>query len=110
MKTRRGEQPRTWFRSDRVFLAGGQWFIYTREGVSLGPYGQRGEARADAERLTSILADASSDEARDIVMAFVLGAGGDPDERDAAVSQTLFDCEVAWLLADECDGSVGYRL
>jgi hypothetical protein len=78
--------------------------------VALGPYAERSEANADADRLASILTEASPEEARDIVMAFVLGESRDPDERDAAVSQTLFECEVAWLLADECDGSAAHQL
>ena len=110
MTTRKGESPRTWFRSDRVFRAGGEWFFHTREGVALGPYEKRSEANADAERLTAILAEASAQEARDIVMAFVLGDVRDVDGRDAALAQTLFECEVAWLLADESDRSVTGRL
>ena len=110
MITRKGEPLRTWFRSDRVFRAGGEWFFHTREGVALGPYETQAEARLDADRLASILAEDTAREARDIVMAFVLGGDGDAEEREATLAQTLFDCEVAWLLAEESDGSLANRL
>jgi hypothetical protein len=32
---------RTWFRTERVFHAGGHWYFSTREGFDMGPYGDR---------------------------------------------------------------------
>lgn len=53
MTTRRKAEEletRSWFRSDRMFQEGRNWFFQTREGTVEGPYGDRMEAarRLDA--------------------------------------------------------------
>ena len=50
---RAGEARRAWFRSDRVFTAGGQWFYATRENGRVGPFAS---AQSAAEALSSFLA------------------------------------------------------
>ncbi len=35
---REGEGERTWFRSDRFFTVGNQYYFATREGIDVGPY------------------------------------------------------------------------
>lgn len=52
---RRNEQPKTWFRSDRVFLSNGQWYFHTREGVDVGPYDSQFEAEIEAGMLKELL-------------------------------------------------------
>ncbi len=52
---RHNEKPRTWFRSDRVFLSDGQWFFHTREGVDVGPYDSQFEAEIEAGMLKELL-------------------------------------------------------
>lgn len=52
---RKDESPRTWFRSDRVFLSDGQWFFHTREGVDVGPYESQFEAEIEAGMLKELL-------------------------------------------------------
>ncbi len=49
------EQPRTWFRSDRVFLSDGKWFFHTREGVDVGPYESQFEAEIEAGMLRELI-------------------------------------------------------
>lgn len=49
------ERPRTWFRSDRVFLSDGKWFFHTREGVDVGPYDSQFEAEIEAGMLKELL-------------------------------------------------------
>ena len=41
---RKGEQEKTWFRSDRFFCVGNQWYICTRENPNVGPFRSREEA------------------------------------------------------------------
>jgi hypothetical protein len=52
---RENEKPRTWFRSERVFLSDGQWFFHTREGVDVGPYDSQFEAEIEAGMLKELL-------------------------------------------------------
>jgi hypothetical protein len=55
LAARSNEQPRTWFRSERVFNANGAWFFRTREGVDLGPYESRPEAEIEAGLLRELI-------------------------------------------------------
>lgn len=48
--TRRGEQDKVWFRTERCFSIGSDWYASTREGVNLGPFKSRQEAASAAER------------------------------------------------------------
>lgn len=76
---RTGEGSRVWFRTHRVFAVGDAWFIATREGLDVGPYASRDEARAEAERLRDILQglpDARS--SRRAIEAFAADDGPDP--------------------------------
>lgn len=52
---RSNEQPRTWFRSERVFLSNGKWYFHTREGVDVGPYDTQFEAEIEAGMLKELL-------------------------------------------------------
>lgn len=38
---RRGESEKTWFRTDRCFRIGVDWFVTTREGRNMGPFKTR---------------------------------------------------------------------
>ena len=56
--SRHNEQPRTWFRSERVFLSGQRdWYFQTREGVDVGPYDSQFEAEIEAGLLKELLKD-----------------------------------------------------
>ena len=55
MANRRDEEPKTWFRSERVFRVDEEWFIHTREGIAVGPYGDKFAADVDAGMLKSLL-------------------------------------------------------
>ena len=57
MDYRKDEPPKTWFRSDRVFRADGQWFFHTREGIAVGPYKTRFEAEIDPQASANALAE-----------------------------------------------------
>lgn len=54
---RDNEQPKTWFRSERVFLSNGKWYFHTREGVDVGPYDSQFEAEIEAGMLKELLRD-----------------------------------------------------
>jgi hypothetical protein len=41
---RAGEEDKHWFRSDRFFLVGNEWYFTTRENRDVGPFGTREEA------------------------------------------------------------------
>lgn len=47
MKSRRGETPKTFFRSDRYYTIGSDWYFSTREGNNVGPFRTR-QAAAQA--------------------------------------------------------------
>ena len=55
MEHRKNEARRTWFRSKRIFRNKGNWFIRTREGVDVGPFGNRAAAEEEADALQSTL-------------------------------------------------------
>lgn len=38
MNYRKGENGKTWFRTDRFFAIGADWYAATREGRTLGPF------------------------------------------------------------------------
>lgn len=73
---RSNEQPRTWFRSERVFLSAGQWYFHTREGIDVGPYESQFEAEIEAGMLKQMLREAIAgqpdDQARRVIREFVL--------------------------------------
>ncbi|MCZ6658586.1 MAG: DUF6316 family protein [Gammaproteobacteria bacterium] len=58
-KARQNEKPRTWFRSERVFMSDETWFFHTREGVDVGPYPSQFEAEIEAGLLKELLREAS---------------------------------------------------
>ena len=60
-KARLDEEPRTWFRSERVFLSDQMWFFHTREGVDVGPYPSQFEAEIEAGLLKELLREAGAE-------------------------------------------------
>lgn len=66
-----GENGKTWFRSDRFFTIGAEWYATTREGSNLGPYKTRSSAEQGLVRyivelknkrqVTATVAKASTD-------------------------------------------------
>ncbi len=71
---RQAEQPRTWFRSDRVFLEGqNHWYFQTREGISVGPYESQFEAEIEAGLLKELLKEHNDAETiKSVIRDFVL--------------------------------------
>jgi len=57
MAYRKNEQPRTWFRSDRVFRSDGSFYFHTREGIDVGPFSTEFEAQVESSILKNILKD-----------------------------------------------------
>ena len=47
MSNRQGEDQKTFFRSDRFFTEGGQWYFSTRENTIEGPFSNREEAEQE---------------------------------------------------------------
>lgn len=73
MVGRSNEKPRTWFRSERVFLIDGRWFFHTREGVDVGPYESQFEAEIEAGMLRELMREsAPSDSCLSVIREFVL--------------------------------------
>ncbi len=68
------EPPRTWFRSERVFVEGGnRWFFQTREGIDVGPYDSQFEAEIEAGLLKELLKDQTDAESvKSVIREFVL--------------------------------------
>ncbi len=67
------ESPKTWFRSDRVFLSNNEWFFHTREGVDVGPYPSQFEAEIESGMLKELLRPVSvGDPAMAVIREFVL--------------------------------------
>jgi hypothetical protein len=105
MANRKDEEPKTWFRSNRVFRVDGNWFIHTREGIAVGPYNDKFAADVDAEMLKSLLVGVGEVEAHDIIREFMengahnLGRAGHAEpEVDADEVASLLDDD---LLDDE---------
>ena len=70
---RLNERPRTWFRSERVFLSDGRWYFHTREGVDVGPYDSQFEAEIEAGMLKELLRERAEPEAAlNVIREFVL--------------------------------------
>ena len=76
--SRSNEDPRIWFRSERVYLAGDkEWFFQTREGVDVGPYESQFEAEIEAGLLKELLQECDSEAAvMQAIREFVLDAYG----------------------------------
>jgi len=72
MSTRKDEQNKTWFRSERVFCSDSVWYFHTREGVDVGPYKNKFEAEVDAEMLKSLLIGAEPGQAHRVIREFML--------------------------------------
>jgi len=68
------EKPKTWFRSERVFLSNEKWFFHTREGVDVGPYDSQFEAKIEAGMLKELLREraATGDASISVIREFVL--------------------------------------
>ncbi len=68
------EKPKTWFRSERVFLSDEKWFFHTREGVDVGPYDSQFEAEIEAGMLKELLREraAKGDASISVIREFVL--------------------------------------
>jgi len=75
MEYRRNEDPRTWFRSNRIFRSDGRWYFHTREGIPVGPYSTQFEAEIDVGLLKSLLNNAESERAIAIIREFMLDSG-----------------------------------
>ena len=92
MANRRDEESKTWFRSERVFRVDGEWFIHTREGIAVGPYGDKFAADVDAEVLKSLLEDVGSEaEAKEVIEEFMLDGSrnlGDIEYRGESAGQS----------------------
>ena len=87
--SRHNEQERVWFRSERIFLSGGEWWFHTREGGDVGPYESQFEAEIEAGLLKELLAEAEGKHAvqaaiREFVLdSYAMGRPLSPRFRDA---------------------------
>lgn len=74
MKYRKDEEPKTWFRSERVFNSNGMWYFHTREGIDVGPYKTQFEAEVESNILKNILRDTPPAEAIATIREFLLNS------------------------------------
>ncbi len=90
---REDENPRTWFRSDRVFLSNSQWFFHTREGVDVGPYESQFEAEIEAGMLKELLRERThkGDGCMAVIREFVLDSYAMGRPLTPNFNQTLSD-------------------
>jgi hypothetical protein len=66
------ERRRLYFRSLRVYMRDGDWFVRTRERVELGPFRSRFEAEVEAELVVDMLEQLGGQrDARAALEAFV---------------------------------------
>jgi len=79
MEHRHNEEPKTWFRSERFFRSNEQWYFYTREGITVGPYATQFEAEVDAGMLKAQLRDAPDDLALSIIREFAMRCDSELD-------------------------------
>jgi hypothetical protein len=78
MEVRKGEPPRSWFRSSRFFKVDSAWFIATREGIDVGPFESESQARRHGRRLIESLAISNSpDESYRIIYEYKHGPACD---------------------------------
>ena len=109
MDHRKDEEPRTWFRSARVFRVNSEWFIHTREGIAVGPYPDKFAADVDAEVLKTLLIGAEDSEALTIIQQFMASGGRDLSgdvEVDSSHPELNYDAsEVDSLLEDGFDSA-----
>ena len=61
-KVRRGEESKTWYRTDRIYENDGTWFFATREKIDVGPYTSLNEAEIDVQVLIASLKSIKSEE------------------------------------------------
>ncbi|MFK7914258.1 MAG: DUF6316 family protein [Pseudomonadales bacterium] len=55
MSHRNNEDPKLWFRTDRIFRVNGYWFFHTREDIDVGPYNTEFEAMIESDLLKNTL-------------------------------------------------------
>jgi Domain of unknown function (DUF6316) len=78
---RRDEPPSRHFRSDRVVLARGRWYVATRERLDVGPFSSREEAEAAATLLIEALDGVDDPEvAQAFIREFSRRRGQNPTE------------------------------
>lgn len=76
MDYRNNEPARLWFRSERFFRCDGSWYMYTREGIMVGPYETRFDAEVDGGRLISRLRHTPNESAQRVIRDFLMDTGG----------------------------------
>lgn len=103
MSHRNNEDPKLWFRTDRIFRVNGYWFFHTRENVDVGPYHTEFEAMIESDLLKNQLRHTPLSEAGRVIREFLfdsktvadvdvhLGDGAFTDYvvRESATSLTL---------------------
>ncbi len=71
MHQRQNEDPKLWFRTERIFRVNGYWFFHTREDIDVGPYRTEFEATIESELLKNALRDTPAAAASQKIMEFM---------------------------------------
>ena len=74
MDNRKNEDPKTWYRCDRVFCSNSTWYFHTREGIDVGPYRTQFEAEVEANILKNMLKNSPEADAISIIREFLLNS------------------------------------
>ncbi|SMF52261.1 hypothetical protein SAMN02745866_03328 [Alteromonadaceae bacterium Bs31] len=54
---RKNEQDRVWYRTERVFRIGAEWYIATREEGDIGPFKSRSAAERSVPHFVNVMAN-----------------------------------------------------
>ena len=73
LEARADEEDKFWFRSDRFFSSGSQWYFTTRENRDVGPYG----TREDAEHGLKLFIDCIENQEAEVEYAISIALQGD---------------------------------
>lgn len=82
MDYRNNESPQLWFRSERFFRSDGHWYMFTREGIMVGPYVTRFDAEIDGGRLIARLRHTPNERTHNVIRDFLMDSGGAMDYRN----------------------------
>lgn len=58
MLLRKGEDEKVWYRTDRCFRVGSEWFIATREEGDIGPFKSRQAAERSVPNFVKVMKEA----------------------------------------------------
>ena len=107
MSHRNNENPKLWFRTDRIFRVNGYWFFHTREGINVGPYRTEFEAMIESDLLKNTLRESADADSAMVIREFLFDSRtvaevdihlGDGAYTDYVVRESATDLTLAAVL------------